>query len=660
MTTQNQLPPISEEQQTVIDLLREHNVIVDSVAGSGKTTCCLFIGKAFYNLKILVLTYNAKLRLETVRKKNKYEVNNIDIHTYHSFCKNFYNDDCITDLKIEEFLFEGNIRPKTNFDYDIIIFDETQDVTPLLFRLAWKIYQDNKKLIAKLCIFGDKNQSVYDFKKADERFITHADQLYNFNSIEFKRCKLSVSFRLTREIALFINNCMLKENRIISNKISGVKPQYIICSTFSHTPFHKIKYIIEILKIEPKDIFILAPSVRNESTPVRRLENYIKMYMKNIPIFVPLDDESELDQEIIDGKLVFSTFHQAKGLERKVTLCFNTDFSYFEYYKKDRNPYVCPNEFYVSTSRSLELLYLFHDYEKDYLPFLDINKLETYCDVEVVRDMNIKELTVTNKPRKIGVTDLLRHIPEKTIDNCVKLLKISTINPVSAKINFETKLVRNKTCETVNDLTGIAIPNYFEYTLKGYMTIFEYLQEKNFEDGVKDIKKKYNLNKINLENLTVEELLYIANCYSADSSGFIFRVDQIHQYNWINKAKLQKCMKRMNSLNISNKAIFEKRILVENMRELFNIKLSGSIDCVDKDNVFEFKCTEKLDNNHKLQLAIYMYMYKMKTGRDEMNYYLYNILFVLLYVSQYYFLYILFFVLVFFLYFFRNICYLFL
>ena len=54
------LPNISLEQTNVIEELLHYNVCVDSVAGSGKTTCSLYIAKKFNKLKILLLTYNAK------------------------------------------------------------------------------------------------------------------------------------------------------------------------------------------------------------------------------------------------------------------------------------------------------------------------------------------------------------------------------------------------------------------------------------------------------------------------------------------------------------------------------------------------------------------------------------------------------------------------
>ena len=63
------LPEISIEQNNIIkELLLNNNVVVDSVAGSGKTTCNLHIAKYFHNINILLLTYNSKLKLETREK----------------------------------------------------------------------------------------------------------------------------------------------------------------------------------------------------------------------------------------------------------------------------------------------------------------------------------------------------------------------------------------------------------------------------------------------------------------------------------------------------------------------------------------------------------------------------------------------------------------
>ena len=83
----NTLPNISLEQQNIIKLLEEqNNVIVESVAGSGKTTTNLYIAKSFPKLNILLLTYNAKLKVETRDRIDSLNITNIETHSYHSFC----------------------------------------------------------------------------------------------------------------------------------------------------------------------------------------------------------------------------------------------------------------------------------------------------------------------------------------------------------------------------------------------------------------------------------------------------------------------------------------------------------------------------------------------------------------------------------------------
>ena len=94
------LPVISNEQNNIIEKLKNNNVVVESVAGSGKTTTSLYIAKYFSNNKILLLTYNAKLKLETREKIKNLEIKNMEIHSYHSFCVKNYDKKCFTDSNI--------------------------------------------------------------------------------------------------------------------------------------------------------------------------------------------------------------------------------------------------------------------------------------------------------------------------------------------------------------------------------------------------------------------------------------------------------------------------------------------------------------------------------------------------------------------------------
>jgi hypothetical protein len=615
-----QLPKSSVEQNNIINELKDNNVIVDSVAGSGKTTTNLYIAQKYTNSKILLLTYNAKLKIETRNKVKLLSIKNLETHSYHSFCVKYYNRKCYRDDVINKIL-KNNINPFITFHYDIIILDESQDITPLYYELIKKIYNDNKTK-AKLCILGDKFQSVYDFNEADERFIIYAEQLFNWNNLGWKKCQLSESFRTTIELNNFINNCMLNNNRIQSSK-HGEKPKYIICDCFGDVskksiPFEEVKYYLT--KYKPDDIFILAPSIKSLMTPVRQLENKIKTELPHILVYVPTSDDEKLDSDILKDKLVFSTFHQVKGLERKVIFIFNFDESYFKFYKKNKNPLVCPNEIYVASTRALEKLIIFHHYANEFIPFLSGKELYNYADV-VIKDRLRISSHDNNNNISTPVTDMIKYLPQRIIEECVKYLTIKEINKPKEVIDIVRKTKQTDYFEEVSEITGTAIPSYFEYQLKHNMTMYDDVIKamkeydingyiKDYFDDAEDDGDNYDVSKIVLDKIKPDELLYLSNIYCSVRSGYIFKTQQIKVYDWLSEESLCECMKRLENLGISKTAEFEKEIIIENKDETVNRKIIGYIDCVDGNNLYEFKCTSSLEKEHYLQLAVYMYLYE--------------------------------------------------
>jgi superfamily I DNA/RNA helicase len=80
-----------------------------------------------------------------------------------------------------------------------------------------------------------------------------------------------------------------------------------------------------------------------------------------------------LDERIIRGKVVFSTFHSVKGRQRKHVFVVGFDESYFDYYARDASRTECPNTLYVGCTRATETLVLMekdNHYEDGPLPFL--------------------------------------------------------------------------------------------------------------------------------------------------------------------------------------------------------------------------------------------------------------------------------------------------
>ena len=100
--------------------------------------------------------------------------------------------------------------------------------------------------------------------------------------------------------------------------------------------------IIEMIRsgyARPADIFVLAPSVKSENSPIKLIENML--VNNNIPCFVPMSETSSISSEIIKNKVIFSSFHQSKGRERKVVVVYGFDDSYFAFFNKDSDPQTC-------------------------------------------------------------------------------------------------------------------------------------------------------------------------------------------------------------------------------------------------------------------------------------------------------------------------------
>ncbi len=667
----------SEEQKTILKKILNSNLTINAVAGSGKTTTNLHIANAYKTSNILLLTYNSKLKMETRMKIDKYKIENLETHSYHSFGVKYYDRMCFTDLSIKNII-NLNLPKLKSFKYDIIIIDEAQDMTPLFYEFALKILADNDIDNPRLVISGDLNQSIYDFNKADNRYLKYADKLFLKDT--WDNATLSKSFRITSETASFINNCMYGYEYIKSNKITNIRPRYVICDTFggkygtSSSILSEFKNIIS-LGYKPDDIFILAPSIRTNNSPVRILANQISEM--NIPIYVPTSDSENIDESVIENKLVISTIHQSKGRERLVVFLFGFDNSYFKFFKKDADPTKCPNELYVATTRALERLIIFHHYSNDYLPFLNKDLLSKYTN------FNNGRLFIKNNESesfgKIAVTDLIRHLTMDTVQTCKSFLNIQQIRSPSKMIKIPIKSSQVVGNESVSDITGTAIPAYYEYRLKQKMTIFNGIPTqfiKNNKSSTKqtlisdfssgdcmidtDDDKPISKNKepqktadtlivekIKLNEISESELLYLANRWLSYCSGYIFKLKQIKNFNWLSHENLLACLDRMDTLGLSKSTIFEKKVSVERDKIFKNKDVAGYMDCFDpvQNSVFEFKCTERIEDEHLLQVALYMYLYRISHGKvketgniidllnkqlnintNETRFYVYNIL----------------------------------
>jgi hypothetical protein len=639
----------SQEQKCIVELLKDNNVTVDATAGSGKTSTILFIADKYKDLSILVLTYNAQLKAETRKRAEKYM--NLDVHSYHSFCVANYDKAAHTDDKINDIIRLG-FEPACDIVYDIIIADESQDITPLLYRMLCKILTDNKKKNeCKILIMGDQMQSIYKFREADSRFITFSDQIFNnFNNFKWINSGLSETFRCTIPTVDFINNCMIGYNRLVSHKPSKFKPEYVICNSYSH-PSNVIKEYLKLYK--PQDIFVLAFSIKDK-TPIKHLANYVTNNM-NIPIYCSGSDQETLDSRVIENKLVFTTIHQAKGRERKAVLFIGFDESYFEYYDKVADQRVCPNELYVAVTRASERLTLIHDSKKNYLPFLNTKLLATYTKFEYkqTKENPMKRIIKENNDT-YTVSDLVSYLPFSIENLCMNYLTVKILREPDSKLDTPSvvKLVNTMTgnnidiYESVSDITGVAIPAHFEYKRLGRSSLFsKNLVERNIhriENGNYESKKKIamitklkkfsktlkdfhknHIESIDINKLTTNDLLKISLYYSAQQNKTDYKLKQITSFDWLTTSILEEGIERLSDVVKGKNLLFEESV----EGAFFGNTVMGEIDCIDRDDkiVYEFKCTKDLTVSHMIQLGIYMCICMMVNGYKDYKYRLFNI-----------------------------------
>jgi DNA polymerase III delta prime subunit len=593
------------EQKEIINSIKNgYNIIVDAVAGCGKTTTSLAIAQECKDKKILLLTYNAGLKTETRQRILKYNISNLEVHSYHSFCVKYYNYPCYDDLRMQILLNNNDIINKTNFNFDLIILDEQQDMKPLFFELIHYIIKPN----IQICLFGDVNQNIYSYQGSNSDYLIKANELIHSHN-EWKKHSIFTTFRVNKSIAGFVNKILLKEDRLNAIK-EGPPVQYLICNPFKPKDIiNKIKDFL-VQGYTPNDIFILAPSIKSKKIPIRLLENIL--VLNGLPCCVTLNDEGNvIDEEVMHNKILFTTFHQSKGLERKIVFVYSMDEGYYRY-AKDAPIDKCPNPIYVACTRSLEHLIIIHAKQNLHLPFLNNNELNNHCIIEgEIAPVETKTDSPTNENiiHNITVTDYLKNLSINQIINILKYIKYDTIQEKYKNITIPTKtLTHNNMYEDVAAINGIAIPSYYEFITNKNSKLLDNIR-CNIDDLSIDIKNKLDF-ILSKECLNINDFLFFATIYDMRLNGYYYKLSQIKTYDWLDEKILK------NILNIIHKAlgnkIYHREFEEKSSIAINNKKIFGIIDCVDNETktIWEFKAVSYISEVHLLQLALYALMCK--------------------------------------------------
>jgi len=607
----------SDEQKRILSYVKKnYNLIINAVAGSGKTSSSLHIANENKNKKILLLTYNARLKIESRKKVEHLVLKNIEIHTYHSFCKHYYSMNGYTDLEIIKLL-RNNDKLVRKLDIDILILDECQDMTKLYYNIVLKVLKENKSKNTQMILFGDEMQSIYKYNGSDYRFLTLAYKLFPKGN-RWKRLKLKTSFRIPENISCFIN-FILQEKRIVPYKLDHGNVEYILCDLFKDLNAIFVSYIKKNLaSYKPEDFFILAPSVRSKkNSPLNKLENIL--VNNKIPIYVPSSDDEKLDENIIKNKLVISSFHGVKGLERKIVIILGFDDSYFKFYNKSGDPTICSNEIYVATTRAIDKLILLHHYQNDFLSFIDVNRLSLYCDYIQLKKI-FKKQTSTNNIRA-HLSELTRNMSTTVLNSSIEMIEYEQIKkPTHSLLNIPCKIQIEDMWENVSDITETAVISLYEYRkIKKTPSIIIYI-EKNM--NLLSNKHKEIVNMLISEKFyTIKTILHLSNFYLSMNNNHINRLGQIKKYDWLTEEHLFILFKNI-EINDTNILIFKKYISCKfNNKEYYTY-----IDIVSNDHLYQLKVSDAIKPEHILQLAIYSYVFKIKEEKQKVKPRIINVL----------------------------------
>lgn len=618
------LPP-SDEQQTIIDHIKSNqNVIVDAVAGSGKTTTVLWLAKQNPDKVILQITYNNLLKTEVRQKVIERDLKNVEIHSFHSLAVKFYDPKAHEDTVIKNII-TSNKPIRFKCKVDILCLDEVQDMTMLYYQFIRKFLLDNN-IKPILLLLGDKWQSIYEFKDADTRFLTLGHDLWSnySNGQPFHHCSLSTSYRLTNFMGQFINQVMLGQQRINTVKPINSPVIYLKCNMWS---IHKHLSALILKEIKngftPGDFFILVPSVK--AGPFKKLEN--ELVMNNIPCFVPINDESKLDEDITKDKVIFSSFHQSKGRERKIVIIYNFDNSYFMFYDKDHPLDYCPKPIYVATTRAKNKLILLESMEYERFSFLksspyiwstfdfiDYQYISTSARItpKIVHTKN-------NEKHKTSPTELVRFLKEEHLARLNPIVSelFSKVRDKISDIEIPNKILgKDEKWEEISDINGLVIPAYFEYSNKNVIAIKNWLD--NFFKTNDSIENNFlikNKNKLNWPPISIDDFLFMGNLYISARQNLYFKLNQIENYDWLTMETLEKCQENLKIVNPDSEFEVEiGNITSEGIAYIYDcdfgkIVIRGQIDAME-DCIWEFKCVDHLSVEHYLQVIIYYWIYR--------------------------------------------------
>ncbi|KAE9976029.1 hypothetical protein BLS_002279 [Venturia inaequalis] len=640
----------SPEQQAIVRLSQSQNVVVSARPGSGKTATAEAIVAANPDLRIAVITYSKNLQLETARRLDDYPA--CDVYTFHALAGKLFpsaapvqNDSILRKLRKTKapLTWDGDL-------YDLIILDELQDCTDDLFWLVHAFVSAVTRAAGgrapQIVCLGDERQAIYQFRGSDARFLSLAPSVMDaISPYAWTHLPLSKSFRLSHQNSDFVNKVFLNGEEYITGSHNGPKPIYMHGDMVDQVKAFADELLPLIQKYGPEKTAIIAPHVRS-NWKLSVLANYLSERHK-FPIAVSISDEVSLQDEVINGKICVTTYHQFKGSERDLVIVCGVDASYFNFLARDLPDDSCPNTTFVALTRARQQLVVLHHSAERPVSFIDVDQLHQTASVIDLSSTGIQEPNLISRPIQLGlflsestfVSEMVRHIPNDNLDEiCERHLDIKILAsplPERQHINAPDKVLTHEAkqhYEAVSDLNGLAVVAAYELSLLRTLTTLGFSPRKK----VPAVPGK-------IEALAAW-LCKEACDYEAHVSRYKPRKIQMHghKFDWLGpylsaaRDRLVEQFVDANHLKFEVK-LKEKEFLVEETPagKVQKTCLSGRADIVQYDTkpkskrksatslirpndepavaIWEIKFVSRLSLEHVIQACVYAYLWCTRT-----------------------------------------------
>lgn len=669
--TRRELRPASEEQMAPIECLRaaRANVVVDAIPGSGKSASILNLARACPEKTILQLTYNTKLAKEVEELVQAHGIDNLTVCTYHALYVKYYDQCCFTDLGIRKVIDSKRPPARPLLSPDILVLDEQQDCTFLLFEATVKYMMDNAKPFL-LAVFGDQHQALFGFRGADNRFLKRAAELWESHPFlltsQFESFQFRCSFRLTNQIAWFVNNALLGENRIAAAR-DGPRVSYVRRPAGKMVPtiVQQILSLIQKNGFAPDDVFVISDSIAS-SAKLKEIANQLVMH--NVPVFAEFNERAEHSNDAVQrGKVVFTTIHASKGRQRPVVVVAKFDNS-----SNRDDAASCPPTQFVATTRASTFLYIFESAYSSTRPFTFLKMDHAEMAAAPAIKFSGEPYVPPLKPHPLRSQSMLQRFSPSSLVKFVSDETMNFINAILDQVIIEEELpddgppldfcgtapTADGGCEDVSDLNGVALPAMF------YDELYRLHRSEEENDTYCTLKHEIAMRVTSLTPAArtflapkldalaarlerAADYLHHADVLKALSEGMYFRLHQMSDYDWLDEEEVSRGKDRMAAVigpdcdadtrfekelilyshSISNQMLMDrlKCVFARHGKEewLDQCVFEARVDIISATTIWEIKCASQLTVDHMVQLCVYAWIWSA-LDRPQKMFRLYN------------------------------------